>query len=54
MDSSTFWHKNINGLPKISNSYIENYAEKHLPIKFNVTRGYKFFNEDYIHDIEGE
>lgn len=49
-----FWHKNITKIPKVTNSFVEDFAEKNLPIKATVTRGYKFFHEEYIHDIEGE
>ncbi|CAH3041819.1 unnamed protein product [Pocillopora meandrina] len=47
-----FWHKNITKIPKVTNSFVEDFAEKNLPIKATVTRGYKFFHEEYIHDIE--
>jgi len=48
---SDFWHKNLAAIPR---SFIEKFAAENLPIKATLTRGYKIFHEDYIHDVEGE
>ena len=50
---SEFWHKNLTGIPSITNGFIEKFAAEILPIKATLTRGYKFFHELYIHDVEG-
>jgi len=49
-----FWHKNLKTVPRFSPSFIDKFAADHLPIKATLVRGYKFFYEDYIHDVEGE
>ena len=49
-----FWHKNLKTVPRFSTSFIDKFAADHLPIKATLVRGYKFFYEDYIHDVEGE
>ena len=51
---SDFWHKNLATIPRFSISFIEKFPPKHLPIKATLARGWKFFHEDYIHDVEGE
>ncbi|XP_068728761.1 uncharacterized protein [Montipora capricornis] len=50
--SAEFWHKNLHTIPKFTNAFIEKFASDHLPIKATLTRGYKFFHESYIHDVE--
>jgi len=49
-----FWHKNLKTIPRFSTSFIDKFAADHLPIRATLVRGYKFFYEDYIHDVEGE
>jgi len=49
-----FWHQNLSSIPKLTNSFVEKFAEKNLPIKATISRGYKFFHEEYVHDIEGK
>jgi len=49
-----FWHKNLKTVPRFSTSFIDKFTADHLPIKATLVRGYKFFYEDYIHDVEGE
>ncbi|KAK2556425.1 hypothetical protein P5673_021662 [Acropora cervicornis] len=47
-----FWHKNLKTVPRFSTSFIDKFTADHLPIKATLVRGYKFFYEDYIHDVE--
>ena len=49
-----FWHKNLKTVPTFSTSFIDKFTVDHLLIKATLVRGYKFFYEDYIHDVEGE
>ena len=49
-----FWHKNLKTVPRFSKSFIDKFAADHLPIKATLVRGYKFFYEDYIHNVECE
>lgn len=49
-----FWYKNIIKIFKVINFFVEDFVEKNLLIKVIVIRGYKFFYEEYIYDIEGE
>ena len=51
--SVEFWHKNLRNIPQFTNAFIEKFASENLPIKVTLTRGYKFFHESYIHDVEG-
>ena len=51
---SEFWHRNLVEIPKFTNAFIEKFASENLPIKATLTRGYKFFYESYIHDVEGK
>ena len=48
------WHKNLKTVPRFSTSFIDKFPGDHLPIKATLVRGYKFFYEDYIHDVKGE
>ena len=48
-----FWHKNLASVPKLPNSFIEDFAASQLLINRNLTREYKFFHEAYLHEIEG-
>ena len=52
--SSEFWHRNLVDIPSFTNAFIEKMASENLPVKVTLTRGYKFFHESYIHDIEGK
>ena len=47
-----FWHKNLK--TRFSTSFIDKFTADHLINKATLVRGYKFFYEDYIHDVEGE
>ena len=49
-----FWHKNLVKVPKCNQSFVERFAKENLPIKATLTRGYKFFHEEFIHDVEGK
>ena len=40
--------------PSFTNAFIEKMASENLPVKETLTRGYKFFHESYIHDVEGK
>ena len=52
--SSEFWHRNQVDVPSFTNAFIEKMASENLPVKVTLTRGYKFFHESYIHDVEGK
>ena len=52
--SSEFWHRNLVDIPSFTNAFIEKMASENLPVKVTLTRGYKFFHESYIHDVEGK
>jgi len=52
--SSEFWHRNLVEIPSFTNAFIEKLARENLPVKVTLTRGYKFFYESYIHDVEGK
>lgn len=52
--SSEFWHRNLVDIPSFTNAFIEKMASENLPVKVTLTRGYKFFPESYIHDVEGK
>lgn len=52
--SSEFWHRNLVDVPSFTNAFIEKMASENLPVKVALTRGYKFFHESYIHDVEGK
>ena len=40
--------------PSFTNAFIEKMVSENLPVKETLTRGYKFFHESYIHDVEGK
>ena len=50
---SEFWHKNLDQIPVITGSFIEKFARENLPIKATLSRGYKFYHEGFIHDVQG-
>ena len=50
---SEFWHKNFTEIPSITDELIDFFSAEVLSIKATLTRGYKFFYESYIHDVEG-
>jgi len=52
--SSEFWHRNLVDIPSFTNAFIEKMASENLPVKMTLTRGYKFFCESHIHDVEGK
>jgi len=52
--SSEFWHRNLVDIPLFTNAFIDKMASENLPVKVTLTRGYKFFHESYIHDVEGK
>ena len=52
--ASEFWHRNLVDIPSFTNVFIEKMANDNLPVKVTLTRGYKFFHESYIHDVEGK
>ena len=37
-----------------TNAFTEELASENLPVKVPLTRGYTFFHESYIHDVEGK
>ena len=41
-------------MPKIEHSYIYFTVKQKSPVKQSIDRGYKFFSESYIHEIEGK
>lgn len=52
--SSEFWHRNLVDIPLFTSAFIDKMASENLPVKVTLTRGYKFFHESYIHDVEGK
>ena len=52
--SSEFWHRNLVNVPSFTNAFIEKMASENFPVKVTLTRGYQFFHESYIHDVEGK
>ena len=52
--ASEFWHRNLVDIPSFTNAFIEKMANDNLLVKVTLTRGYKFFHESYIHDVEGK
>ena len=50
---SEFRHKNLDQIPVITGSFIEKFAQENLPIKATLSRGYKFYHEGFIHDVQG-
>ena len=52
--SSEFWHRNPVDIPSFTKAFIEKMAGQNLAVKVTLTRGYKFFYESYIHDVEGK
>ena len=40
-----FWPKNLDRIPHITGSFIEDFASANLPIKATQARDYNFFNE---------
>ena len=50
---SEFWHKNFDQIPVITGSFIQKFAQENLPIKATLSRGYKFYHEGFIHDVQG-
>ena len=52
--SSEFWHRNLVDIPLFTSAFIDKMASENLPVKVTMTRGYKFFHESYIHDVEGK
>ena len=50
---SEFWQKNLDQIPVITGSLIERLAQKNLPIKATLSRGYKLYHEGFIHDVQG-
>ena len=53
-DFSEVWHCNLVDTPSFTDAFIEKMASENLPVKETLTRGYKFFHESYIHDVEGK
>ena len=48
------WHKNLTVLPRLSADGYDHFIEKHQVVKETTVRGYKFFLESYVHDVEGK
>jgi hypothetical protein len=47
------WGKNLQNLPVVSREVMDNFVKKQSLAKATSLRGYKFFLESYIHDVEG-
>ena len=52
--SSEFWHGNLVDIQSFTNAFIKKMAIENLSVKATLRRGYKFFHESYVHDIEGK
>ena len=52
-DSEIKWHKNLTVLPVISAAAVERFISTENVVKETTIRGYKFFVESYIHNVEG-
>jgi hypothetical protein len=53
MAENVNWSKRLINIPIISGEEMDNFVKKQAIAKETSLRGYKFFIENYIHDIEG-
>ena len=49
-----FWHKRLKSVPNIAHSYFYFIVKQKSPVRQSIDRGYKFFSESYIREIEGK
>ena len=47
------WHTNLTVLPRLSGECVDNFVSQQSIAKETIIRGYKFFLENYIHDVQG-
>jgi hypothetical protein len=47
------WHTNLTVMPRVSGECVENFVSQQSVSKDTSIRGYKFFLENYIHDVQG-
>jgi hypothetical protein len=47
------WHMHLNVLPQISGETVEVFVSSQSLAKETSIRGYKFFHESFIHDVQG-
>ena len=50
--ASQFWHTNLDKLPTMTASEVEEFLKKNTLAKQTTSRGYQFFIEGYLHKIE--
>ena len=47
------WHINLRVLPRLCAEGVEQFITQYRVVKETSVRGYKFFLEGYVHDVEG-
>ena len=47
------WHTNLTVLSRLSGECVDNFVSQQSIAKETSVRGYKFFLENYIHDVQG-
>jgi hypothetical protein len=47
------WHTLLSVLPTLSGDSVDNFVKQQCVAKETSLRGYKFFVESYIHDVQG-
>lgn len=52
--SDCLWHSTLSILPHISGEAIDNFVSSENVVNETTIRGYKFFLENYIHDVQGK
>ena len=53
LSSTTVWHKSLRNITVISGENLDKFVNKQGVGKQTSVRGYKFFLEGYIHNVEG-
>jgi hypothetical protein len=48
------WHTSLTALPNIPGDTVERFVSMPSVAKETSLRGYKFFLESYIHDVQGK
>jgi len=51
---NVFWHTNLKVLPHLQAEVIDNFISANNVVKETSIRGYKFFLEGFVHDVEGK
>jgi hypothetical protein len=48
------WHLNLSVLPKLTGETVDKFVSQQSVAKETSNRGYKFYLESYIHDVQGK